>query len=257
MRSIKTVIHSTKGKLSAVIDRPTQGKNKLAVLCPGYLDSKDYLHLKMLARNLTTLGYTVVRFDPTGTWESEGDMSDYTATQYLEDVEHVIDFMLDKENYNHILIGGHSRGGMISLLYAARDPRINMVIAIMPSSGRIFTPELRARWQREGFRKSLRELPDNPARTRVYKVPYSHLLDRDKYNLWEKVKKIKAPKLFLTGELDTVVLPEDVKALYDKAAEPKDFILLKGIDHDYRKKEKEIKIVNKAIISWLKKYDDR
>ena len=250
----KLRIPSSKGTLSVVVTKPASETGKLAVLCPGYLDSKDYLHLKSLAKDLATLGYTVVRFEPTGTWESEGDISDYTTTQYLEDVKHVIDFMLDKGRYDHILIGGHSRGGMISLLYAARDPRVTAVVAIMPSSGRIFTPEMRKEWKQKGYRVSIRDLPNDPNKTRVYKVPYSHLLDREKYNLWEEVKKIRPPKLFLTGSLDTIVPPEDVKALYTMAAEPKHFVLLEGIDHDYRKNKKKIEKVNDAIISWVRNH---
>ena len=37
------------------------------------------------------LGYTVVRLQPTGTWDSEGDILDYTTTQYLVDVKHVLE----------------------------------------------------------------------------------------------------------------------------------------------------------------------
>ena len=121
---VKTKINSSKGEISATIHYPESKTNRLAVLCPGYLDSKDYTHLVRLAEALCKEGYTTVRFDPTGTWESEGYISDYTTTQYLEDIKSVIDYMIKESEYNYVLLGGHSRGGQVSILYAARDSRV-------------------------------------------------------------------------------------------------------------------------------------
>ncbi len=59
---VRTKIPSSKGKLSAVIHYPKNEFGKLAILCPGYLDSKDYKLLVGLAEVLNNIGYTVVRF---------------------------------------------------------------------------------------------------------------------------------------------------------------------------------------------------
>ena len=37
---------------------------KLALLLPGYLDSPDYLHMKIFEKGLKGLGYTTERLDP-------------------------------------------------------------------------------------------------------------------------------------------------------------------------------------------------
>ena len=132
MEIVKTNIPSSRGSLAAAIHYPEQKTGRLAILCPGYLDSKDYKHLVGLAEELDKQGYTVVRFDPTGTWESEGHIADYTTTQYLEDIKHVLEYMLKQEDYTYILVGGHSRGGQVSILYAARDPRISVGLGIRP-----------------------------------------------------------------------------------------------------------------------------
>src|SRR3989338_4946250 len=104
---VRTRIPSSKGKLSAVIHYPENESEMLAILCPGYLDSKDYQHLVGLAEVLNNIGYTVVRFEPAGTWESEGNISDYTTTQYLEDIKSVLEYMLHRKRYRHVLLGGH------------------------------------------------------------------------------------------------------------------------------------------------------
>ena len=59
-------------RISAVIDYPETESKGLVILCPGYLDTKDYKRLVQLGIDLAQAGFTTVRFDPTGTWESDG-----------------------------------------------------------------------------------------------------------------------------------------------------------------------------------------
>ena len=250
----KLFIKNQKGqKIATVILRPKTKTGKLAILCPGYLDTKDYEHLIELAKALTIKGYSVVRFDPTGTWESEGDISEYTNTQYLEDIKSVLEYMLKEGVYTHVLLGGHSRGGQLSLLYAARDPRVSVVVGTMPSSGRTFVGPRYKEWKRDGVSVSLRDIPGSTEK-REYRVPFSHVTDREKYDVVEDVKNICMPIIFIAGELDDTALPEYVKEIFDAANKPKTYILIKGVGHDYRFNPNEIKIVNEKILKALEKY---
>ena len=248
----KVKIPNSKGQnVAAVIERPKAKTEKLAILCPGFLDTKDYDHLVELAKVLADRGYTVVRFDPTGTWESEGEITDYTTSQYLSDVKSVLEYMLRESGYKNILLGGHSRGGMVSILYAARDPRISAVVGIMPSSPHsAFIKHRREQWKRGGFRISKRDAPGTSEK-REFRVPYAHAGDRDKFNVLKDVKRVHVPVVLLTGSLDVTVLPENVREIFDKANEPKQFIAIPKIGHDYRHNLSEIKIVNDKILEAL------
>lgn len=251
MKKIK--IPTVKGKIAAVIHYPENKTNKLAILCPGYLDSKDYDHIKTLAQDLAKEGYTAVRFDPIGTWESDGKISDYTTTQYLKDIRNVLEYMLKQGSFEHILIGGHSRGGMVSILYAARDPRISKVLGIMPSSLYMDKNDNRVLEAKKiGFSTSYRDLPKNRDQKKEFSVPYSHFLDNLKYNRLKAVKRIKVPIILVAGELDKMSPAEKVREIFDNANEPKKFILIPGIGHDYRKNPSGIKLVNDVILKQLK-----
>jgi pimeloyl-ACP methyl ester carboxylesterase len=250
MSITKTKIPSTKGNLATAIHYSKNKTDKLAILCPGYLDSKDYKGLVGLAETLEEQGYTVVRFDPTGIWESEGDISDYTTSQYLEDIKNVLDHMLSQADYRQILLGGHSRGGQISILYAARDSRISIVLGIMPSSGPIQGPH-REEWERAGVSISQRDLPNDKDKTREFRVPFNHVLDRDQYDAVCDVKKIKVPIIFIAGEWDNLVPSDKVKKIFDSANEPKKFLIIPKIGHDYRYNDSEVKTVNKKILELL------
>ena len=246
----RLTIPSPKGGISAVVHYPETQTDKLAILCPGYLDTKEYKHLIGLAQELCEAGFTVVRFDPTGTWESGGDVSEYTPTQYLEDIKNVLEAMLEEHPYKTILLSGHSLGGWTSMLYAARDPRISIVLAMMSPHTPRLDDRLANEWKEAGFRISQRDVPGS-TEMRAFSVPYAHQVDRDRFDLLADVQKIHAPIILVAGELDTKVLPEAVQEIYRNANEPKKFILLKNIDHDYRHNDKEVKIVNAAVMEQL------
>jgi pimeloyl-ACP methyl ester carboxylesterase len=250
MNIIEKKIPSTKGNLAAAIHYPENKTDKLAVLCPGYLDSKDYRQLVGLAEALRGQGYTVVRFEPTGTWQSEGDISDYTTSQYLEDIKNVLEYILSQANYKQILLGGHSRGGQVSILYAARDSRISIVLGIMPSSGPI-QGQRREEWEKAGVSISQKDLPNNKGKKIEFRVPFNHVLDRDQYDAVGDARKIKVPMILIAGELDDVVPPDKVKEIFDNANEPKKFLVIPNIGHDYRHNDSEIKIVNEKILEQL------
>ncbi|MFH0853420.1 MAG: alpha/beta hydrolase [bacterium] len=252
MQIEKVFIQSTKGNLAAVIHYPETPTDKLAILCPGFLDSKDYLGLVGLAEELAKIGYTTVRFDPTGTWDSEGDISEYDNTQYLEDVKNVLEYMLKQGDFQQVLLGGHSRGGMLSILYAARDQRITLILGIMPSSKRTMVGQRYQDWKAAGVSISHRDLPEDSTQKREFRVPFSHVIDREQYDVIQDVGKVLVPVILVAGELDRLVLPEHVQEIYKHANEPKKFIIIPGISHDYRHREQEVRIVNEQILEHLK-----
>ncbi len=247
------MIPSSKGSVAVSIHYPKKATERLAILCPGFLDSKDYKHLVGLATDLCERGYTVVRVQPTGTWESEGNLSDYTTTQYLDDVRHVLDHMLGHGNFTYILIGGHSRGGKVSLLYAARDSRISAVLGIMQSSRQSNRWDAQnEEWRKAGFHTSLREMPNtNGTEKKEFRVPYSHVEDNHRYAVLDSIKNIKAPVFLFAGEKDETVPPADVQKIYEEANEPKKFVVIPGIGHDYRRSDSEVRIVNDIILREL------
>ena len=95
-------------------------------------------------------------------------------------------------------------------------------------------------------------MPDNKEKKREFHVPYSHAIDKDKYDVVEEVKRIKVPIIFIAGELDDICSPELVREIFDSANEPKKLTLIPGIGHDYRFNDDEIKLVNKNILKLVK-----
>lgn len=254
----KVQIPSTKKrKLSAVVHDPPQGvSNKLVVLLPGFLDSKDYQHLVQLSKVLAENGFTCVRFDPTGTWESEGEIVDYTISQYLRDIQAVIDFMSERASFKKIIIVGHSLGGALSIVFAVVGDSVSAVVNIMGSTFVSFEnfEEMVVNWSKEGVKMSTRDLPDNKEQSIEFKVPYSFIEDSLKYDVFDIVGELTQPLLIVAGKRDDKVSPEHLREVFEKVKKPKQFVVLEGVDHDYRFSDKGIAAVNKQVIEFLEKH---
>lgn len=246
-------IPSSKGNVSAVFHYPDKPSGWLAVLCPGFLDNKDYNGLVELANVLCEKGFTVVRFDPTGTWGSGGDIADYTITQYLEDVGRVVDYALANKSYKNILIGGHSRGGHIAIEYANFDSRISLVLGIMPPNG-VIDDGLRKSWETTGYRLETKDVPGKSGEAREFRVPFSYQLDNERHDVLVNVKKLTIPVILIAGGDDELNTPEEINELAENTSGPKKFAVIPGVGHDYRLNLEQAELVNEKILELLEEY---
>lgn len=112
--------HEVSGRLYSPsnVGRPTPA----VVLCPGR--TRDIDGLEFLCTGLARSGIAVLA-------------TKYRGMDFFSDDEDVIagiDFLADRPSIDRDRIGlvGHSRGGMASLRCAAKDRRINSVVAIQP-----------------------------------------------------------------------------------------------------------------------------
>lgn len=248
---MQTKIKSGKFLLSAIIEKPKNAPHGLVVFLPGYLDSKDSHSFVEFEKTLVTRGFITIRFDPTGTWESGGTIKDYSISQYLKDIKQIIAATKKKnKKIERIILIGHSLGGMLGAIYAAQHKEISAVVAIMPPQAFVRKENFHERaekWKEKGFKLSIRHRPEDKKKTIEFKVPYHFVKNSLKYNVLEYISKVRVPIILMAGEYDKRITPKSVKEIYDHANEPKKFVILKKVGHDFRQSEKETQIVNKKI----------
>lgn len=250
MKTLSTTIASGTGAIAAVIHYPNEQGAKLAILCPGYLDTKDYPHLISHAALLAEVGYVVVRFDPTGIWESSGEVADYSVSQYFSDVKAIVDHMTMQNTFSEIVLLGHSLGGAIAILYASQDPRVTSVVGLMPSSLHKEDALSYKHWNEKGIRYSQRDVPGSDSQ-REFAVPYGFAEDQARYSVLGAARTLEIPLYLLAGALDDAITPQEVRTIFDAAHEPKQLVILEGIGHDYRHNAADLDIVNNAITKSL------
>jgi pimeloyl-ACP methyl ester carboxylesterase len=239
-------IIKTKSFKLAVYEKGDREAKKLAIVIPGRLDTKDYIHMTSLVNHLAGKGYHALSFDPPGTWESPGDIELYTVTNTLK----AIDELLEHFNNKPAVLIGHSRGGTISMLASTTNPYITHFVAIMSSHG----PTMVDLPEKEGEDKvSYRDLPPGTTRTKEQKrfdLPYSYFEDQKKYDALTKLKGCTKPKLFFFGAHDNLVTKKEVQESFNASAEPKQIIELNS-EHDYRLQPKVVAQVNNRVGEFL------
>lgn len=215
----------------------------LAVLLPGFLDSRHDPALVALGRELRAARFTAVGLDPRGTWSSPGSPADLGPSTQLADVAGILDeFPADR-----VALVGHCYGAQLACLAAARDPRITDVVAIMPSRCFIwpddYDPALDT-WRVAGERTFVRT-------DRTFQVPHSVVLDALDHDLPTALADLRQRILFVAGERDELIGVEPVRWLYDECGSADKQLAVLPVQHDFRDLPAEIAAVAAAVVRWL------
>ena len=243
-------ILKTKSFELAVYEKGDEASPKLAIVIPGRLDTKDYIHNTSLVDYLGEHGYHAVSFDPPGTWESPGGMGLYTTTNCIKAVEELIEYFGSKPT---VLIG-HSRGGTVAMLAGPKNPYVTGIIPIFSYYGAPSDPEPER--IENGALVSYRDLPPGTERTKEQKrfdIPLAYFEDGVQYDALPALKTYTKPKLFFYGSEDVMNDPEDVQTAYEESAEPKEIHGIRS-EHDYRLHPEAVEEVNRTISEFLNDY---
>jgi len=243
------MIIKTKSFELAVLTRGDEEAQRVAILIPGRLDTKDYANFVSHAEYLAACGFYAIAFDPPGTWESSGDISLYTTTNYLKAIDELIAHFGSKPT----LLLGHSRGGTATIL-ASVNPVVMGIVLVLSNYSMPSPPDENA--LRAGFQISYRDLPPGDYETKEqkeFKLPLSYWEDAKQYDPLAVLRSCVKPKLMISSTRDEFSSPQKIQEIYDSVPEPK---MLRVIDsnHDYRRHAESIEAVNVAIGEFLKKF---
>jgi hypothetical protein len=246
-----------------------------------------------IAGALADASYIVVRYDKRGIGQSGGRAESASLADYADDVRAVVKLLSDRKDVDprRIAVVGHSEGGTVALMAAAKDKKIAAVglIAtpgitgaeiVLAQQQRVLnrmklTPEEKAAKVDEQKKiheavitgKGLELLPPDVRRT-VDNAEFQSLLVSDPVKL---VPSVRQPVLIVQGGLDTQVEPQNADRLADLALKRKnasaaDVVKVPGINHllvsattgessEYGDlKDKHVsEAVTTAIVTWLNK----
>lgn len=127
-------IQSGQEELSATLHYPaaTGSRNPIIIIAHGFIGNRvgvDRLFIKA-AREFSELGYMVLRFDYAGCGESTGDYGAGGLDTMIDQTRRVLDYALEIDcvDPNRVILLGHSLGGAVSILTAARDKRVKSLV---------------------------------------------------------------------------------------------------------------------------------
>jgi uncharacterized protein len=249
--------------------------------------------LGQLAGALADAGFLVVRYDKRGIGQSGGRPEAVTLADHSDDQRAAVKYLESRKDVDgkRIAVIGHGEGGLVSLMTAAAERRVDAVVLLATNgvSGsdlvlqqqehalsrmNISDTEKRARID---MQKRINEAaitgkgldaltPD--IRRQIDNVEFQNLLATDPAKLMARVRQ---PILVVQGELDTQVPPSNADRLAAlakarKPSLPAEVVKVPGVNHllamsvtgepdEYEKLPlKQISpAVSAAVVDWLKK----
>ncbi len=236
-------------RVLGVVDYPAAaGPRPVVVVCHGFKGFLAWGFFPPLAHLLAERGFTVVRFNFTGSGMRPGDelVTDTDAFRHakvhrdLAELEAVLAALGDeiaagRADTDRIGLLGHSRGGGTALLAAAGDHRGRigaLVTWAAVASFLRFSEEDRRRWRRDG------ELPVVNARTGQELALDVGVLDdierrREEYDLAAAAARRRAPWLIVHGAGDETVPIAEARTLAAAAGPPSELAVVAGGSHTF------------------------
>lgn len=250
-------IKNKKGlNLAVVVEAPDVGKrHPFVLLLHGFKGYKDEATFTNLAKALNENGVGSVRFDASGFADSEGSIEDdYRFGNYVKDTESVYAWLVRQDFVDSARIGvcGQSMGGMQAIVFASNHPELK-ALCVVSAPDKMATKDLLAgelpEWKKRGYLEMESSRYDFKIR-----FPYTFIKEAMKWDMREYVTDINCISLYIWGNADVTVKPEQTKLLFKLANEPKSHRVFKEMDHFYKRKPKVLEKVNKEIVRFFYKH---
>lgn len=233
-------LHNSAGeRLDCAFHDGAQGAQTAVVIGHGVTANKDRAFLVALAEGLAAAGIPALRLSFAGNGDSDGRFEDATVTKEVEDLGAALDAVADLSLRAAYV--GHSMGGAVGVLRAARDDRITALVSL---AGMLDCADFYAR-------KFGDQTPGASVMWDKPECPLSPAFQADMQaigSLEAQAATIGVPWLLVHGTADTVVLPRDAHAAV-AAAPHATLIELDGADHLFSGDATPAMVA--AVVPWL------
>lgn len=210
--------------------KPTPEAKPLVIFVHGFKGFKDWGHFDLLAKAFAQEGFVFIKFNfsHNGTTPENplefGDLDAFGKNNYiieLDDLERVIDWAFGDPSLVHeidkeaLYLLGHSRGGGISILKAAEDPRVKKLVTWASVSdflnrNKKMTIET---WHEKGvvYTFNARTKQQMPLYLQFYETIQAN---KERLNVTKAAKHLNIPFLIIHGTKDEAVDLKDGEELH-------------------------------------------
>ncbi len=202
---------------------PGTRTDALVVIGHGVTGNKDRPHLIALAEGLSSHGWPCLRISYSGNGSSEGRFEDSCITKEVGDLQSVLDEVPHGMQVAYI---GHSMGGAVGVLTAARDLRIRALVSL---AGMTHTADF--------VRREFGEItPGEGLMWDEQSCPLSESYVADLRQIGSTLSAAEAvtqPWLLIHGDSDDIVPIRDGRDAFDAASCEKEFLTISGAGHSF------------------------
>src|SRR6266852_5531232 len=236
--------------VAGILASPSNGSDRLAVLCHGFLSNKNSHTNKTLTALLLPQGIATFRFDFYGQGESEGPFERITVSLAVSQALAALDLVSSK-GYRRLALVGSSFGGLVALLAAAQHPRIVCVALKCPVPD--FPEMLNLEFGETGMAqwKATDTIPNVvPGGSGRSKLSYAFYEDSLCHNGFDAEKVITAPTVIVQGAHDEYVPPRQILKLSESLGGPNSVAWLPDADHHFSRPE-DFQLMTTLLSNWV------
>jgi uncharacterized protein len=214
------------------------------IICHGFKGFAHWAFFPYLARTLAENGLTAITFDFSGsgigpdreTFTQPDAFARNTFSKEQEDIENVVDYARRKKTINGKFgLFGHSRGGGMSIIYAAAPDSDVKSLVTWASIGRTnwWTPEEAVIWRQRGYAEIANSRTGQVMRLGTDLLDDVELNGITKLNITAAAAKIKVPWLIIHGTGDETVRSTEAERLHELSPRVSTLRLIEGANHGF------------------------
>ena len=218
-------------KLHAKLDRPEGIEHcPLAIVLHGLTGHMEEEHIVAVSAGLNQVGVATLRVELYGHGKSGGDFAEHTLYKWITNVLAVIDYVKTLDWPTELYQGGHSQGGLTTMLVAGMRP--DDLKAIFPLSPAIVIADGVRKGEMLGMTFDPAHIPDRfafgtvPLNGNYFRV--AQTLDVD-----GAIAHYPSPVLLVHGDQDQAVPVRYSLDAAEKYANAR-LVIIENDDHNYR-----------------------
>lgn len=208
--------------------------------------------LRQLAGDLSREGFFALRFDFSGNGQSEGVFAESTYSKQVSEMQTAIG-LLATRGAEWIGVAGHSMGGLISFLTAARNDSIKAVCALASRLTGIRATHFLSREQRSALQRTGEVFFSS--RGRSLKLTGDFFADVDSFNPVDLLKTFRKPLLIVHGDMDEIIPVEEAYKVRDLSSERVDLEIVPNADHMFSREE-DRRDISQVAVRWFKEQSE-
>lgn len=207
-------------------------KHPTLILCHGFTGSKEEIHMMFVkfCRILESMGWASLRFDFSGTGDSDGDFSDMTFSSELNEADAILNYAqsLPEVDASRIALLGQSMGGAVISTLAGKRPEDVAGLVLWAGAGELKDAILQV-FEASNVQGKFDGSQDVDCYG--YCTGKGFLKELQTLDVFSEAKGYSGPVLYVRGTKDAIVLESCAKKYAEIYGENMKLVCVEGASH--------------------------